>query len=243
MNVKTLLALAFISFPALSQVKNVPATTYTFNDNETLAVTLSSVDVNRLIVKDDKISSIDCPAGFCVVTGTKSDKSGSAKLKLNIQARFVAYVSTVNGRQFGILINPRPIPAVTSEFIGVQNTISQPSVFDNDAPYQAQLAEFTAQMIRWTETKSMMSGFRLHPVDPKTVKDTLNDPLAIVPDTIFVGKDFSGIRYKLINNTNFTKELKTAQFYSASSRSAALSQEVLQPGESCWLYIVTGGRP
>lgn len=243
MKLKFMLAGLLISFSPLTLAKNVAATTYTFDDNETLAVTLSSVDVNRLIVKDDKITSIDCPAGFCVVTGNKTDPSGAAKLKLNIRARFVAYVSTANGRQFGMLINPRPIPAVTSEFIGVQNTMSEPSVFDKEAPYQTQLAEFTAQMIRWTETKSMMNGFRLHPVDPETVKDTLNDPLAIVPDTIFVGKEFSGIRYKLINNTKFTKQLTTAQFYSASSRSAALSQEILQPGESGWLYIVTGGRP
>lgn len=225
-----------------AHAKNTPPTTYTFNDNDTVSVVLSSVDINRLVVKGDKITGIDCPAGFCVVAGTKSDTSGAARLKLNIAVPFVAYVSTKKGRQFGLFITSRAMPAVTSEFIGVQNTQQAPSVFDKTAPYPVQLAEFTAQMVRWTETGEMMSGFSLHPVDPKTVASAFNAPLAVIPDTLFVGKPFSGIRYQLINNTATVKHLTTAQFYSHSARSAALSASRLAPNETAWLYIVTGGH-
>ncbi|MFC1502841.1 type-F conjugative transfer system secretin TraK [Pseudomonadota bacterium] len=224
-----------------ANAKNTPPTTYTFNDNDTVPVVLSSVDINRLVVKDDKITGIDCPAGFCVVSGTKSDTTGAARLKLNIAVPFVAYVGTKKGRQFGMFITPRARPAVTSEFIGRQNTRQVPSVFDKTAPYTTQLAEFTAQMIRWTQTGDMMGGFSLHPVDPKTVASALAAPLAVIPDTVFVGKPFSGIRYRVKNNTATVKQLSTAQFYSLSARSAALSATRLAPNETAWLYIVTGG--
>ena len=227
---------------ATAHAKNTPGTTYTFNDNDTVPVVLSSVDINRLVVKNDKITGIDCPAGFCVVSGTKTDTSGSARLKLNISVAFVAYVSTQKGRQFGMFITPQAIPGITSEFIGVQNTQHTPSVFEKKAPYTTQLAEFTAQMIRWTKTGEMMGGFSLHPVDPNTVTHTLKARLAVIPDTIFVGNTFSGIRYKLKNNTTTTQSLTTAQFYSRAARSAALSTDQLAPNDTAWLYIVTGGK-
>ncbi len=87
----------------------------------------------------------------------------------------------------------------------------------------------------------MMGGFSLHPVDPKTVASAFKDPLAVIPDTVFVGEHFSGIRYRLRNNTATEKVLTPAQFYSLSARSAALSDDHLSPGESGWLYIITGG--
>ncbi|SUJ06909.1 TraK domain-containing protein [Shewanella morhuae] len=109
---------------------NTPPKHYGFNDSETVPIELSSVDINRLVVEGDKITSIDCPEGFCVVTGTKSDKSGAARVNLNLAMPFTAYVSTEKGRHFGLFISPKAIPAVTSIFTAEHYREEQPSVFD-----------------------------------------------------------------------------------------------------------------
>lgn len=121
-----ILTIGGLSPLAAAKNTNTPPNTYTFNDNETVPVVLSSVDINRLVVKDDKIMSIDCPAGFCVGKSTRTDPTGAARLKLNIAVPFVAYVTTQKGRQFGMLISSRARPAVTSEFIGLQSTLAEP---------------------------------------------------------------------------------------------------------------------
>ncbi|NMS52824.1 TraK domain-containing protein, partial [Vibrio parahaemolyticus] len=44
---------------------NVKKATFPFADGHTMPVNLSSVNINRLVVEDDKILTITCPHGFC----------------------------------------------------------------------------------------------------------------------------------------------------------------------------------
>lgn len=225
------------------QAKNKPSLTYTFNDNDTVPVVLSSVDINRLIVKGDKITSVDCPAGFCVVTGTTSDLSGAARLSLNLSMPFTAYVTTAHGRNFGLFITPKARPAVTSEFIGINSIKEKPSVFDKDTPYASMLTQFTEQMITWLHTGKMMDGFSLHPVDPLSTLKLKNDkPLSIVPATVFVGKHFNGIIYRVTNNSANDLPLTNAQFYSRTTRSASVSKTHLSPNSVAHVFVVSGGE-
>ena len=59
--------LAALSSP-LSLADNVAKREIDFNDGDTIPVTLSSLNINRLMVKDDKIVNITCPSGFCTTT-------------------------------------------------------------------------------------------------------------------------------------------------------------------------------
>lgn len=220
--------------------KNVPAKTYTFADNDTIPVKLSSINLNRLVVKNDKILALTCPVGFCTSHGNKNDKSGSITVKVNIALPFTAHISTQNGRNFALFINPKPTPAIVSEFVGVENRRKQPSVFTRGFDYPVAIAEFTKAMINWTRFKTDISGFSVHHVDKNTLpKD--KSPLAIIPQTVFVGKDYSGIIYELVNQSSNRITLSTAQFYSYAARSASLEKDSLSPGERTLLYVVTGG--
>ncbi|WP_198927614.1 TraK domain-containing protein, partial [Vibrio cyclitrophicus] len=79
--------LAALSSP-LSLADNVAKREIDFNDGDTIPVTLSSLNINRLMVKDDKIVNITCPSGFCTTTANQKDKTGSVSLKINIQLPF-----------------------------------------------------------------------------------------------------------------------------------------------------------
>ena len=84
---------------------NTAPVTITFSDNETVSASLSSVDMNRLVVRDDRIKNIQCPTGFCTIDARPSDKSGAIFVSLNMMTPFTFYVRTESGRNFGVFVS------------------------------------------------------------------------------------------------------------------------------------------
>lgn len=258
-------ALFLSAFPLHVLAKNTPPTHYTFNDSETVPVELSSVDINRLIVANDKITSVDCPQGFCVITGAKGDNSGAAKVNLNLAVPFTAYVSTQKGRHFGLFITPKAKPAVTSIFTPEHYREEQPSVFDKQTPYTTKMTEFITQMMRYHATGKPVDGYRVQVVntvkaavdsEPRSTEFSIDDAmftrlneqipkpagLTTEPAIVFTGKHFNGIIYRVTNHDAQTASLTTAQFYSPTTRAAALSTYELAPQQTSHLFVVSGGE-
>ncbi|MGR5096836.1 type-F conjugative transfer system secretin TraK [Vibrio mediterranei] len=221
--------------------ENVPKATLHFADGDTIPISLSSVNINRLVVKNDKIINITCPPSFCTATGNKRDKKGSVSVKLNVSLPFTANVLTQKGRLFALFISPKATPSIVTEFIPSDLHLSQSSVFERDFDYPAAIASFTKSMMLWQRSRQPISGFSVHPVDPKTLPNKQDDPLPVIPQTIFVGKDYSGIIYEVHNRSQEPVRLTTAQFYSYAARSAALESFELPPNGKTHLYLVTGG--
>ncbi|HHY0497248.1 type-F conjugative transfer system secretin TraK [Vibrio parahaemolyticus] len=236
----TLALFGLLAAPLTGHAKSIAAKTYHFAQNDTIVLPLSSVNTNRLVVKGDKILNVQCPKGFCLAKGNQRDKSGSINLKINIALPFTAHVFTEKGQNFSLFINPKAVPAVVSEFIP-HFMPSEQSVFEKDISYPLALGAFTKQMIEFKRSGVAVPGFNMHPIDPKTLpKDST--PLAVIPQTLFSGRPFSGIIYQVKNQSPKTVTLTEAQFYSYASRSASLDSYTLAPGESTTLYIVTGGQ-
>ncbi|MFA0013763.1 type-F conjugative transfer system secretin TraK [Vibrio lentus] len=225
-----------------AHAKNISANAYSFNDNDTIPIALSYLNVNRLVVKGDAIASLSCPLSFCTSDSNPDDRSGSVALKINVRLPFTAHVSTVGGHNFTLFISPKATPAIVSEFVALNDYQKEPTVFDDkDFDYPMALAQFTKQMITHQHNDSLIKGFSLHEVDPKTLpKDTA--PLAVIPKKIFRGVHYSGIIYEVVNQTDKPQTLTNAQFYSFSARSASLDRYRLAPSEKATLYIVTGER-
>lgn len=237
---QTLLAWFALVLSATALADNVSKASYTFTDGDTITVSLSSVNINRLVVKNDRIINITCPPGFCTATGNQNDKTGSVSVKLNVGLPFTAHLTTEKGRLFALFITPKATPSIVTEFVPQFHQHSEPTVFDLEFDYPAAIAAFTEAMMIHYRDGTPVSGFSIHPVDPKTLpKDT--SPLAVVPQTVLVGKDYSGIIYEVRNQSNKAVTLTTAQFYSYAARSAALDDYDLKPGEHTVLYLITGG--
>ncbi|CAH6836360.1 IncF plasmid conjugative transfer pilus assembly protein TraK [Vibrio chagasii] len=232
------LLVALLSPTALAD--NVAKRQFNFTDGDTISVTLSSLNINRLLVKGDKIVNVTCPSGFCTSSANQKDKTGSVSLKINIQLPFNAHITTSKGRIFSLFVNPKATPSVVTEFVPSDVAQEQPSVFDRGFDYPSSLAEFTKKMMHYQRDSTPISGFTLHQVDPKTLPSP-KGTLPLVPQVVFVGEDYSGIIYEVKNQSNNNVTLTTAQFYSYAARSAALDRLTLGPNESTHLYLVTGG--
>ncbi|MBN3495485.1 type-F conjugative transfer system secretin TraK [Vibrio neptunius] len=235
-----LMAVLFTFLSPFALANNVQKATFPFADGDTIPVSLSSVNINRLVVEGDKILNITCPQGFCTTHGIQKDKTGSVSLKLNVALPFTAHVLTQKGRLFALFITPKATPGIVTAFTPTDQHLSRPSLFERGFDYPSAIANFTKAMMLWKENGTAISGFRLHSVDPKTLPKK-NVSLPVIPQTVFVGRDYSGIIYQIKNQSSDPVTLTTAQFYSYAARSAALDKYQLAPNETTYLYVVTGG--
>ena len=236
----SLFALLTFLIAPFAMAQNAAKVSYEFAEGDTIPLALSSININRLVVKNDRILSIVCPKGFCTSTGNQKDASGSITLKINIALPFTAHITTEKGRLFALFITPKATPALVTEFVWSESYKEQQSVIELTADYPAAMTALTKAMMRFVHDGSPIAGFQRHDVDPDTLpKDKGN--LAIIPQTVFVGKTYSGVIYEVKNQGNTATSLTTAQFYSYAARSAAIDDYELAPGESTTLYLITGG--
>ncbi|WP_172380075.1 type-F conjugative transfer system secretin TraK [Vibrio sp. Vb339] len=233
------LVLAFFIAP-LAMAKNVAKVSYEFAEGDTIPLALSSININRLVVKNDRILAIVCPKGFCTSSGNQKDASGSITLKINIALPFTAHLTTEKGHLFALFITPKATPALVTEFVWSESDQEQQSPIELAADYPAAMTALTKAMMHFVHDGSPIAGFKRHDIDPNTLpKD--DSKLAIIPQTVFVGSDYSGVVYQLKNQGSSEMPLTTAQFYSYSARSAGLDADHLAPGQTTTLYLITGG--
>ncbi len=240
---KYALLLAILSNSALA----APASQIGFSNNETLTVKLSSVDINRLIVKDDKITSVVCPTAFCTlpmgngVDGAPIplDPSGAALISLNVEEPFTFYVSTQKGKNFGVFATPLRIPAITTEFISTDRDTTLAKKFETSAPYQNMLVKLMKNMMRFDEEQTPPEGFIVTHI---TEKEREPVPLDVIPKRLFSGNTFSGLIYEVKNNTNNTITLTNTRFYVRGLRALSLDKKTLLPNESTRMYQIVSGE-
>lgn len=151
------------------QATNRAPSEYHLNDNDTVQVTLSSVDLNRLTVKDDAISSVHCPSGFCVID-KQNDSSGGVLLSVKSSAMstqsgdlvyppFTLFIDTQLGRHFGVLVVPLAQPAQTAIFTVKENQVAALMKKQKNTPYLTQLTSLMKNATLAAEQQSELSGF------------------------------------------------------------------------------------
>lgn len=142
------LVLAFFIAP-FAMAQNVGKVSYEFNEGDTIPLALSSININRLVVKNDRILSIVCPKGFCTSSGNQKDASGSITLKINIALPFTAHLTTEKGRLFALFITPKSTPALVTEFVWSESYKEQKSPIALAADYPAAMTALTKSMMRF----------------------------------------------------------------------------------------------
>ncbi|GBL02521.1 type-F conjugative transfer system secretin TraK [Vibrio harveyi] len=126
----SLLALLTFLIAPFAMAQNAAKVSYEFAEGDTIPLALSSININRLVVKNDRILSIVCPKGFCTSTGNQKDASGSIALKINIALPFTAHITTEKGRLFALFITPKATPALVTEFVWSESYKEQQSVIE-----------------------------------------------------------------------------------------------------------------
>ncbi len=241
---QTPIGVGLLALSLSASVLAAPPTTLTFNDNETLAVTLSSLDINRLVVKDDKITSIVCPTGFCTMPalaqgsdgeGAPIDPQGAGLLSLNVQEPFTLYITTEKGHSFGAFIRPLAVPAVTTVFLSTEPNTKQAEVFEKTSPYTDTLASLIKAMIN----NRPPEGYLRQELTVK--KATIDGDLRLTPLVSYQGAHLLGVMYRVSNQTSKTLDITAEMFAKPNVKALSISTQRLAPHSSLYLYQVLGG--
>ncbi|EKE00995.1 MAG: IncF plasmid conjugative transfer pilus assembly protein TraK, partial [uncultured bacterium] len=201
-----------------------------FADNEQVNVVLSNRDINRVLVKADKIQSINGPTGLYTA---KNDVSGSVYISLYGEVPFTVFASTVKGHNFSLLITPR---AVTGRTVILEPT--SPSLltarFEETDGYQKLLVTLINGMINSEALEDYAYG------EIKKSKKTSVGVVSIKPIASYSGSHLLGIISEVKNKSKAPIALKPSYFYKPGVRAVALSQQMLGPSETGLLYQVIG---
>lgn len=218
-------------------------TTIPFSDNETVSLNLSSLDINRLVVDNDKITSVTCPTGFCTMPaspvdgeGTMApvDPQGAGLISLNVQEPFTLYITTAKGRSFGAFVRPMAVPAVTTVFVSTERDTTQAAEFEKSSPYDQMLAQLIRHMVQNTTPE----GFIKHTIQAKDV--TTYGSLHLLPIVSYQGETMSGITYTVSNPSATTVTLSPDSFYQKGVQAVSFSSLTLPPNGRIYLYQITG---
>ncbi|KAB1176918.1 type-F conjugative transfer system secretin TraK [Photobacterium damselae] len=231
---KSLLLLAAL-LPAVAVA--APPTTIPFSNNETITLNLSSMDINRLVVQDDKITSVTCPTGFCTLPISKEgagvDPQGAALITIDVLEPFTLYVTTQKGRSFGAFVRPLAVPAVTTLLVSTDRDTEQAAKFEHQSPY----SETLARLIRHMVTDTQPDGFLKQSVTSKPSPFGLFSLQALHS---YQGESLTGVVYHLKNPTTQAVTIEPDSFYQKGVYAVAFSANRIPPGGSIYLYQITG---
>lgn len=222
-----------------------PPSIVNFKQNETVVLTLSRVDINRLIVKDDKITSLSCPAAFCTIPTKEGeatpivDASGAMLVGINVNEPFTFYINTLKGKSFGVFVTPLAIPAKTTQFVSQDRDTEEAKAFETSAPYAEVLISLMRYAMLFDDTGEVPDGYTYTDITHNEKKPM---PLEVIPKQLFSGDTFSLLRYEVKNNTQATTTLTNTQFYVRGLRALSFDKKTLAPGQSTTMYQIVSGE-
>lgn len=219
--------------------------TIAIKNNDQASISLSSTDVNRVFVRNDKINDINAPDGRLTA---HNDKSGSLYVNINGNTPFTMFLNTVDNRHFSILVVPKKIPGSTIEFIP-RTPISINEVahsdeakrFESSSPYEKTLIKLIKtsmvnkapsgySAVTPTVLKQMKIGHVKKYIDKKVTEELVGG---------YLGGDLAVRVIKVTNKSHKSMKISASQFYRPDVRAVAIDNEYLSPGDVSVIYEVT----
>jgi len=202
-----------------------------FADNEQINVVLSNRDINRVLVKGDKIQSVNGPTGLYMA---KNDPLGSAYISSYGDSTFTVFVSTSKGHNFSLLVMPRATPGRT---IILEPTT--PSLltarFEEIESYQKVLITFIKAMIN----NEMGEDYTYEEEKSKKSKKIDFYGMADIKQIAsYSGSHLLGIVSEIKNKSKKSITLKPSYFYQPGVKAVALSNQTIAPSAIGLLYQV-----
>lgn len=200
-----------------------------FADNQQISIGLSNRDINRILVKGDKIQNVNGPTGLYTA---KNDSAGAAYISLYGEAPFTIFISTMSGHNVSLLVSPRRVAGKT--IILQPTTLSLLSArFEENEGYQKVLITLMSAMIN----NEASEDYAYH-AEKKAKKVNFYGIADIKPIVTYNGSRLFGIVSEIKNKSKNPLVLKPSYFYKPGVRAASLSKQTIAVGESGILYQI-----
>jgi len=212
------------------------ATSQSFRENADLSIVLSQNNINRLVVKGDKITQAHFPVGALDI---QHDEDGGLYVSVANHAPFTMFVDTESGHHFSATVSTEEALGKTVEFVPKQ--LAQGKTLPTIKSQSAQDAIPKADTITSLMT-SMIGGQAPNGYEQKNhygrVK-RLNQGLVLTPKSTFTGMEFKGEVFELYNGGRRALDLQENWFSDATVKAVSLSSTTLAPKQTAKLYRVS----
>ena len=210
------------------------------NPNAQVNIELSNTDINRIFVKNEKITSIDAPGNLLTA---RNDNTGNIYSNINGKSPFTAFVSTNLGLHFSLLISPKSVPGQTVEFDApilqskpVDRTVviqhnANAQGFEQSAPYERTLVRLLKDvMIQKTPagyTEILPKAFSQIPIF--SVSSNVANSNGLEQSVVggYLGGELAVRVISVKNDTSKPVQLYENQFYAPGVRAVSISNEDL----------------
>ena len=199
-----------------------------FADNAQVTATLSNRDLNRILVKGDKIQSVNGPTGLYAA---KNDNTGAAYISLYGDTHFTLFISTVKGHNISLLVAPKDGAGRT--VLLQPTTAANNTHFEETGSYQASLITLMNIMSSGETTEDYTYHREL-----KAKKTNFYDVADLKPLASYHGAQFMGLVSEIINKSKQPLVLKPSYFYKPSVRAVSLSKQTIAVGEKGVVYQI-----
>lgn len=238
-----------------------PPRVYDVKNNDLVQVALSAVDLNRIVVADDKVKSVHCPAKFCTVDKER-DSSGGILLSIASGARatdngmrfapFTMFIDTQKGKHFSVLIVPIDAPSVTAIFNIKPNAQQAIAARQKSMPYVQFLGTLMKQSVFAFENKTTIPDFLKYEVSTKYhmcnsekigAGCIYQGKINILPVAVYHGGQYNVIVDRLYNPTTTGIKIDRSKFYVRGLSALAIvpDYKVLEGKSSAYMYQIVDG--
>ncbi len=209
----------------------------TVSNNEVVQVALSSNDLNRLVVVDDSVASIHCPATFCTMDQNQ-DTSGGIAFSIGNSSQslnngtisfppFTIYVDTENGYHFSILAVPVQTRGQTVLFTIKDQVDKKREEKYKSTAHADFLVDLMNSVISSFEENTYLEGYQKYSISRNYIKCDDSHSLKLKDDQFCLDRGelnampvmgyhngrFNIIVYKLFNDSPASKSYIASKWY------------------------------
>lgn len=222
-----MMLLCFVNVAQALQIKSVV-------DNETVSIKISSVDVTRIFVQNDRIKSVKGIKG--AYTRENDEKNGEIYLQpttLFQHRSFTVLIDTEQGRHFTLLLNPTASPSETLMLVPKGVGRLRAARFEQAASYELTINH----LIRHMKHHTMPEGYAVYEVGRSPVFYR-EKHIRLCLKAIYQGLHLRGEVYTVTNLNKTPLYLDEKTFYKRGTRAISLDTVVIAPKATVYLYRV-----
>lgn len=207
-----------------------------FKENADLAVTLSSNNYNRLVVKGDKITQVHFPEGMMAVS---NESDGGLYVMVAQNTPFTVFVTTELGRHFSMTVNTEESLGKTVEFVADGNPSPQMTSATKvlaKIPEPSFLPSNVTELMTGMLQNKVGGDYQSKNYFNRAIR--LGQGMTLFPKKSYQGAVLTGEVTEIYNGSKSPIDLNESLFNGAGVKAISLSKNTLAPHERALVYRV-----
>ncbi|ERH42685.1 hypothetical protein N751_16510 [Legionella pneumophila str. Leg01/11] len=205
-------------------------------ENETIELTLSHSDFNRLFVEGDKITTLRYPEGTLRV---ENDKDGSVYLEVREEKPFTLFVTTERGTHFSALIKASEMTGQTIGLMAANPNNVKPKGTASSTATKANPENELVALVSSVEKEEQKAGFKAQRPNLKSVQIKPNLTSKLVYTLSNAQK--MGQKFEIKNTGKKPVSFDDKWFKDKDTKALLVKDKVVYPNETITVVRIEEG--